>query len=79
MFGSALDLPLLAKNRGISLSSLEILGYKMFSEDGLEDIARCCIDLRSLRLRYNCIQNYYSGGYKPNGKWLHELALCNTV
>nr|GEV73183.1 hypothetical protein [Tanacetum cinerariifolium] len=65
MFGSALDLPLLAKNRGVSLSSLEILG--------------CCIDLRSLRLRYNCIPNYYRGGYKPNGKWLHELALCNTV
>nr|GEY08619.1 hypothetical protein [Tanacetum cinerariifolium] len=53
--------------------SLEIRGYKMISEDGLVDIARYCKDLRSLRLDGNGIDHY------ANGKWLHELALCNTV
>ncbi|GKC67584.1 leucine-rich repeat, cysteine-containing subtype protein, partial [Tanacetum coccineum] len=78
MFASAFDLPLLAKTRGGSLRSLEMWGCKMFSEDGLEDIARCCIHLRSLRLRYNRTDDY-AGGYRANGKWLHELALCNKV
>nr|GEX27066.1 ACT domain-containing protein [Tanacetum cinerariifolium] len=45
----------------------------MISEDGLVDIARYCKDLRSLRLDGNDIDR------DANGKWLHELALCNTV
>ncbi|GKA04163.1 leucine-rich repeat, cysteine-containing subtype protein [Tanacetum coccineum] len=76
---SAFDLQPLAKNRGGGLRSLEIRGCKMFSEDGLEDIARCCSELTSLRLGYNWIENDYEGGYRTNGKWFHELALCNTV
>ncbi|PWA67548.1 importin-5 [Artemisia annua] len=56
-----------------SLRSLEIRRCKMFSEDGLMDIARYCIDLRSLRLEDNEIDD------NANGKWLHELALRNTV
>ncbi|GJU21235.1 leucine-rich repeat, cysteine-containing subtype protein [Tanacetum coccineum] len=75
MVVSASDLQLLAATRGGSLRSLEIRGCKMFSED----IARCCIDLRSLCLGYNDIENDYLGGYETNGKWFHELALCNTV
>ncbi|GKE00152.1 leucine-rich repeat, cysteine-containing subtype protein [Tanacetum coccineum] len=75
MVVSAFDLQLLAANRGRNLESLEIWGCKMFSEDGLVDIARYCIDLRSLSLKNNYIEN----DYMPNGKWLHELALCNTV
>nr|GEW53830.1 hypothetical protein [Tanacetum cinerariifolium] len=55
MVVSASDLKRLAKTRGSSLRSLEIRGCKMFSDDGLIDIAR------------------------PDGKWLHELALRNTV
>ncbi|GJW57467.1 ACT domain-containing protein [Tanacetum coccineum] len=73
------DLQLLAATRGGSLRSLEIWGCKMFSEDGLEDISRCCMDLRSLSLQYIDIKNDYRGGYGTNGKWLHELALFNTV
>nr|GEW00897.1 hypothetical protein [Tanacetum cinerariifolium] len=52
---SAFDLQLLAATRGGSLRSLLIRGCKMFSDDGLEDIARCCIDLRimeSLHFEY---------------------------
>nr|GEY38519.1 hypothetical protein [Tanacetum cinerariifolium] len=58
---------------GCNLRSLEIRGYKLISKDGLVDIARYCKDLRSLRLDGNGIDRY------ANGKWLHELALCNTV
>ncbi|GJR30299.1 leucine-rich repeat, cysteine-containing subtype protein [Tanacetum coccineum] len=79
MVVSASDLKLLAATRGSSLRSLEIHGCKMFSDDLLIDIARYCIDLRSLSLKKNHIENDYIGGYRPNGKWLHELALRNTV
>ncbi|GKD53760.1 leucine-rich repeat, cysteine-containing subtype protein [Tanacetum coccineum] len=75
----ASDLKRLAKTRGCNLTSLEIWGCKLFSEDGLADIARDCIDLTSLRLENNWIENDYIGGYRTNGKWLHELALHNTV
>ncbi|GJU44263.1 leucine-rich repeat, cysteine-containing subtype protein [Tanacetum coccineum] len=69
------DLKRLAKTRGANLRSLDIRGCNMFSEDGLIDIARYCIDLRILSLQDNLIED----DYMPNGKWLHELALCNTV
>ncbi|PWA91885.1 hypothetical protein CTI12_AA058880 [Artemisia annua] len=67
------DLQLLAKTRGGDLRSLEIRGCQMFSEDGLLDIARYCVDLRSLSLAWNAV---YS---ESDGKWLHELALRNSV
>ncbi|PWA85741.1 hypothetical protein CTI12_AA147610 [Artemisia annua] len=73
MVVSVSDLKHLAKTRGGSLRSLEIRGCKLFSEDGLEDIARYCIDLRSLCLDGNVIYG------DANGKWLHELALHNSV
>ncbi|GKE96240.1 leucine-rich repeat, cysteine-containing subtype protein, partial [Tanacetum coccineum] len=73
MVVSAFDLQLLAKTRGANLRSLEIRGCKMFSREGLIDIARDCKDLRNLRL-----ENNETPGFS-NGKWLHELALCNTV
>ncbi|GJT45440.1 leucine-rich repeat, cysteine-containing subtype protein [Tanacetum coccineum] len=75
MVMSPSDLKRLAATRGANLRSLEIRGCKMFLEDGLVDIARYCIDLRSFHLQYNSIEN----DNMPNGKWLHELALCNTV
>ncbi|GJY86810.1 ribonuclease H-like domain-containing protein [Tanacetum coccineum] len=75
MVVSPSDLKCLAKTRGANLRSLEIRGCKMFSGDGLIDIARYCKDLRSLRLEHNWMEN----DYMPNGEWLHELALCNTV
>ncbi|GJR43101.1 leucine-rich repeat, cysteine-containing subtype protein [Tanacetum coccineum] len=73
MVVSPSDLKRLAKTRGGSLRSLEIHGCKMFSEDGLVDIARDCIKLTSLRLDWNQIDG------AANGNWLHELSLCNTV
>ncbi|GKA35189.1 leucine-rich repeat, cysteine-containing subtype protein [Tanacetum coccineum] len=75
MVVSASDLKRLAKTLGGNLTSLEIWGCKLFSEDGLADIARYCIELTSLRLQNNWIENDYT----TNGKWLHELALHNTV
>ncbi|GJT00141.1 leucine-rich repeat, cysteine-containing subtype protein [Tanacetum coccineum] len=86
MIVSPSDLKHLAKTRGANLRSLDICGCIMFSEDGLIDIARYCIDLRSLRLQKNYMENddmpignYIEYDTMPNGKWLHELALCNTV
>ncbi|GKC29058.1 leucine-rich repeat, cysteine-containing subtype protein [Tanacetum coccineum] len=73
MVVSPSDLQLLAATRGGSLRSLEIWGCKIFSEDGLVDIAKCCIELRNLRLKNNHIDGH------AKSKWLHELALCNTV
>ncbi|PWA93902.1 hypothetical protein CTI12_AA065600 [Artemisia annua] len=75
MIVSPSDLKLLAETRGDNLRSLEFRACKMFSEDDLIDIARHCTNLRSLSLEYNWIEN----DCMPNGKWLHELALCNTV
>ncbi|GJZ05810.1 leucine-rich repeat, cysteine-containing subtype protein [Tanacetum coccineum] len=75
MIISPSDLKRLAKTRGANLRSLDIRGCNMFLEDGLIDIARYCIDLRILSLQDNLIED----DYMPNGKWLHELALCNTV
>nr|GEX11589.1 hypothetical protein [Tanacetum cinerariifolium] len=73
MVVSPSDLKRLAKTRGGSLRSLEFRGCKMFSDDGLVDIARDCIKLTSLRLDWNQIDG------AANGSWLHELSLCNTV
>ncbi|PWA44250.1 hypothetical protein CTI12_AA527880 [Artemisia annua] len=73
MVVSASDLQLLATVRGGDLRSLELRGCKMFSEDGLVDVARYCVGLRSLRLERNDIDG------TANGKWLHELALRNVV
>nr|GEX27065.1 hypothetical protein [Tanacetum cinerariifolium] len=73
MIVSVFDLQLLARTLGYNLRSLEIHGCKMISEDGLVYIARYCKYLRSLHLDGNDIDR------DANGKWLHELALCNTV
>ncbi|GKD14364.1 leucine-rich repeat, cysteine-containing subtype protein, partial [Tanacetum coccineum] len=73
MVVSAFDLKRLAKTRGDSLTSLEIRGCKMFSEDGLMYVARHCKDLRNLRLDCNDIDG------RANGKWLRKLSLRNTV
>ncbi|GKA29471.1 leucine-rich repeat, cysteine-containing subtype protein [Tanacetum coccineum] len=73
MVVSASDLKRLAKTRGGSLTSLEIRGCKMFSEDGLMYVARHCKDLRNLRLDCNDIDG------RANGKWLRKLSLRNTV
>ncbi|PWA89636.1 ACT domain-containing protein [Artemisia annua] len=75
MVVSPSDLKRLAKTRGASLRSLEIRGCQMVSEDGLLYIARYCKDLTSLRLDCNDIDDEA----KANGKWLHKLALHNTV
>ncbi|PWA69212.1 hypothetical protein CTI12_AA295450 [Artemisia annua] len=73
MVVSPSDLKRLADTRGDSLRSLDIRRCKMFSEDGLVDVARYCKDLRSLSLDENDLDG------EANGKWLHELALHNTV
>nr|GEU31863.1 integrase, catalytic region, zinc finger, CCHC-type, peptidase aspartic, catalytic [Tanacetum cinerariifolium] len=51
MVVSAFDLQLLATTRGGSLRSLEIRGCKIFSDDGLEDIARRYPTDVALRIR----------------------------
>ncbi|GJZ20517.1 ACT domain-containing protein [Tanacetum coccineum] len=73
MVSSPSDLKRLAKTRGGSLTSLDIRGCKMISEDGLMYVARYCKHLRSLRLYCNDIHG------RAHGKWLRKLALCNTV
>ncbi|PWA69383.1 hypothetical protein CTI12_AA296550 [Artemisia annua] len=66
------DLKLLARTRGKDLHVLKIYNCEGFSEKGLMHISKRCNDLRTL-----CLENNYLVG-KERGKWLHELALCNT-
>ncbi|KAF5453637.1 hypothetical protein F2P56_028529 [Juglans regia] len=66
------DLELLARSRGRELDSLKIDRCSGFSTDGLLHIGRSCRSLKSLFLEESSID-------ENDGKWLHELALNNTV
>ncbi|KAG2723852.1 hypothetical protein I3843_02G166300 [Carya illinoinensis] len=66
------DLELLARSRGRELHALKIDKCSGFSTDGLLHIGRSCRSLKSLFLEESSI-------VENDGKWLHELALNNTV
>lgn len=72
MIVNDLDLELLARARGRVLHALKLDKCSGFSTDGLLHIGRFCRNLRTLFLEESSI-------VENDGKWLHELALNNTV
>lgn len=66
------DLELLSKARGRVLHSLKLDRCSGFSTDGLLHVSRFCRNLRTLFLEE-------SGITENDGRWLHELALNNSV
>ncbi|KAJ1426405.1 Leucine-rich repeat, cysteine-containing subtype [Sesbania bispinosa] len=66
------DLQLLARSRGHILQALKLDKCSGFSTDGLYFIGRFCKNLRILFMEESSV-------VENDGKWLHELALNNTV
>lgn len=66
------NLELLAHSRGKVLHSLKLDNCSGFSTDGLLHITRFCRNLKTLFLEESIITD-------NDGRWLHELAVNNTV
>ncbi|PWA66735.1 leucine-rich repeat domain, L domain-like protein [Artemisia annua] len=66
------DIEMLCRVRGGELRVLKIDLCSGFSTDGLLCIGKVCCNLRTLYLQESLI-------VEKDGKWLHELALCNVV
>ncbi|KAG8380789.1 hypothetical protein BUALT_Bualt06G0052700 [Buddleja alternifolia] len=66
------DLELLATSAGKVLEGLRLDKCSGFSTDGLLHIGRLCRNMRTLFMEENSIIEH-------DGKWLHELAMNNTV